>query len=137
MLWLKTFHIVFLVSWYAGLFYLPRLFVHHAMSQDPATRERLSIMERKLFWFITPWAVLTLVLGITLATQYFDWSQPWLHIKTSLALLLVLFHFWCYRLMQGFRNEENPHSHTWFRWFNELPLLILVAEVYLVVFKPV
>jgi putative membrane protein len=137
MLWLKTFHIVFLVSWYAGLFYLPRLFVHHAMTQDPATRERLSIMERKLFWFITPWAVLTLVLGITLATRYFDWSQPWLHIKTFLALLLVVFHYWCYKLMLGFQGAENPHSHVWFRWFNEFPLLILVVEVYLVVFKPV
>jgi putative membrane protein len=135
-LWLKTFHIVFLVSWYAGLFYLPRLFVHHAMSEDSATRERLEIMERKLFWFITPWAVLTVVLGLILASLYFDWSSVWLHIKTSLVVLLLLFHFWCWKLMVQFRGPGNPHSHVWFRWFNEFPLLILVAVVYLVLFKP-
>ncbi|MEO5342410.1 MAG: CopD family protein [Gammaproteobacteria bacterium SHHR-1] len=133
--WLKTFHIVFLVSWYAGLFYLPRLFVHHAMSEDAATRERLEIMERKLFWFITPWAVLTVVLGLLLS-MYTGWGGGWLHLKTSLVVLLLLFHFWCWRLMREFRGPGNPHSHVWFRWFNEFPLLILVAAVYLVVFKP-
>lgn len=136
MLWLKIFHIVFLVSWYAGLFYLPRLYVHHAMTEDSATRERLSIMERKLFWFITPWAILTVLLGIILASKYFNWGDLWLQLKTALVVLLVVFHVWCGKLMIEFRGEQNPHSHVWFRWFNEFPLLILVAAVILVVLKP-
>jgi putative membrane protein len=106
------------------------------MSNDPATRERLSIMERKLFWFITPWAVLTLALGVILATQYFSWGALWLQLKTALVLLLVAYHIWCGKLMLDFRSGENPHSHVWFRWFNEFPLLILVAAVILVVLKP-
>lgn len=137
MLWLKTFHIIFLVSWYAGLFYLPRLFVHHAMAEDAATRERLAIMERKLFWFSTPWAVLTLVLGILLVSHYFAWSLFWVQLKTALVVILVAFHIWCGRLMFQFRGDTNPHSHVWFRWFNEFPLLILIAVVYLVIFKPI
>lgn len=136
MLWLKTLHIVFMVSWYAGLFYLPRLFVHHAQSDDPATRARLEIMERKLFWFITPWALLTIVLGVILGSRYFDWSAGWLQAKTALVLLLVGYHLWCGRLMLAFRGAPNPHGHRWFRWFNEFPLLILLAVVYLVLFKP-
>jgi len=136
MLWLKAFHIVFLVSWYAGLFYLPRLFVHHAMTEDPATRERLEIMERKLYWFITPWAVLSVALGGVLATLYFDWSAGWLQLKTALVVVLIGFHLWCGRLVREFRGGGNPHSHLWFRWFNEFPLLVLVAVVLLVVFKP-
>lgn len=136
LLWLKTFHIVFLVSWYAGLFYLPRLFVHHAMSEDTPTRDRLAIMERKLFWFITPWAVLTVVLGLFLAFFYFDWDAFWLQAKTALVVVLLAYHVWCGKLMLAFRGGENPHSHVWFRWFNELPLLILIAVVYLVLFKP-
>jgi len=140
LLWLKAFHIVFMVSWYAGLFYLPRLFVHHAQATDPATRARLEIMERKLFWFITPWAVLTVLLGLIMAGLYFDWGGLWLQLKTALVVLLLAFHLWCGRLMLAFRGtgeEANPHSHVWFRWFNEFPLLILVAVVLLVVFKPV
>lgn len=136
MLWLKSFHIIFLVSWYAGLFYLPRLFVHHAMTEDLETRKRLEIMERKLFWFITPWAVLTIVLGIILATLYYDWSASWLQIKTALVALLVGFHLWCGKLMLDFRGNDNPYTHVWFRWFNEFPLVILIAAVLLVIFKP-
>ena len=140
MLWIKSFHIIFMVSWYAGLFYLPRLYVHHAMSEDPATRERLQIMERKLFWFMTPWAVLTVVLGLVLV-GYYPWeavaAMGWLHLKTALVVVLIGFHVWCGKLMVDFRGETNPHSHVWFRWFNEFPLLILVAVVLLVVIKPV
>lgn len=137
MLWLKAFHIIFLVSWYAGLFYLPRLFVHHALSQNPETRQRLEIMERKLFWFITPWAVLTVVFGLILATLYFDWHAIWLQIKTALVVVLLGFHLWCGKLMLDFRGGGNPHSHVWFRWFNEFPLVILIAAVLLVIFKPI
>ena len=140
MLWVKSFHIIFLVSWYAGLFCLPRLFVHHAMSEDRATRERLQIMERKLFWFITPWAILTVILGFVLV-GYYGWAaftqMHWLHLKIALVAILIGFHVWCGKLMIDFRGEDNPHSHVWFRWFNEFPLLILVAVVLLVVLKPV
>lgn len=136
MLWVKSFHIIFLVSWYAGLFYLPRLFVHHAMSEDPATRQRLEIMERKLFWFTTPWALLTVVLGLTLADMMTLWSSPWFHVKMVLVIILLAFHVWCGKLMFNFRGGGNPHSHVWFRWFNEFPLLILVAVVILTVVKP-
>ncbi len=139
MLWLKSFHIIFLVSWYAGLFYLPRLYVHHAMSEDSATRERLQTMERKLFWFITPWAVLTVALGFALI-GYYSWDaflqMHWLHVKIALVLVLIGFHIWCAKLMLDFRGDDNPHSHVWFRWFNEFPLLILVAVVLLAVLKP-
>jgi putative membrane protein len=135
MLWVKSFHLIFLVSWYAGLFYLPRLYVHHAMSTDQATRERLQIMERKLFWFITPWAVLTLVFGTWLWLGW-GFQGGWLHLKLFLVALLVGFHVWCGKLMFDFRGDDNPHSHVWFRWFNEFPLLILVAVVLLVVLKP-
>jgi putative membrane protein len=136
MLWLKAFHIIFLVSWFAGLFYLPRLFVHHAMAEDPAMRQRLEIMERKLFRFIAPWAVLTIVLGVILASRHFDWGAAWLQIKTALVVILVVFHLWCGKLMLDFRGRPNPHTHVWFRWLNEFPLLILVAAVLLVVLKP-
>ncbi len=138
MLWIKSFHIIFLVSWYAGLFYLPRLYVHHTMSEDAATRQRLEIMERKLFWFITPWAVLTIVFGIWLwVLQGWGFHALWLNVKVLLVLPLVGFHVWCGRIMLQFRGNPNPHSHVWFRWFNEFPLLILVAAVLLVVLKPV
>lgn len=140
MLWIKAGHIIFLISWYVGLFYLPRLFVHHAMTEDRATRERLEIMERKLFWFVTPWAILTLALGLTLAGLY-GWeafkTMSWLHLKIILVTILAGYHVWCGKLMIQFRNTDaNPHSHVWFRWFNEFPLLILVAVVLLVVLKP-
>jgi putative membrane protein len=137
MLWVKSFHIIFLVSWYAGLFYLPRLYVHHAMSDDANTRQRLEIMERKLFWFITPWAVLTIVFGVWLwVWQGWGFAADWLNLKVLLVVPLLVFHAWCGRIMLQFRGQPNPHSHVWFRWFNEFPLLILVAAVLLVVLKP-
>ncbi|MEJ1353792.1 MAG: CopD family protein [Candidatus Sedimenticola sp. (ex Thyasira tokunagai)] len=140
MLWVKAGHLIFLISWYVGLFYLPRLFVHHAMSEDSATRERLEIMERKLFWFVTPWALLTIILGFVLAWSY-GWTafemMHWLQLKIFLVAILIGYHVWCWKLMLQFRNSDsNPHSHVWFRWFNEFPLLILVATVLLVVLKP-
>ncbi|MES9856176.1 MAG: CopD family protein [Sedimenticola sp.] len=140
MLWVKAGHLIFLISWYVGLFYLPRLFVHHAMSGDTATRERLEIMERKLFWFVTPWAVLTILLGFVLAWSY-GWTafelMRWLQLKIILVVVLIGYHVWCGKLMLQFRgSDRNPHSHVWFRWFNEFPLLILVAVVLLAVLKP-
>lgn len=136
MLWIKAFHIVFMVTWFAGLFYLPRLFVYHAMAEDPVSQERFQVMERKLYYGImTPGAVLTLTLGLWLWLGY-GFSGGWLHAKLALVAVLVGYHLWCGKLLRDFREERNTHSHVWYRWFNEFPVLILVAVVILVVVKP-
>ena len=139
MLWLKSLHIIFMISWFAGLFYLPRLFVHHAMSDDLATRKRLEIMERKLFWFILPWGLLTLVFGFWLIS-YYPWQaflqMTWLHLKIVLAFLLVGYQYWCYLIMQNFKGQANPHTHKWFRVFNEITFVIMIFIILLVELKP-
>jgi len=136
MLWVKTLHIVFMVTWFAGLFYLPRLFVYHAMSEDRASRERFKVMERKLYWGImTPGAVLTLVFGSWLWLGW-GFSGGWLHAKLVLVAVLVAYHVWCGKLLVDFCREQNVHSHVWFRWFNEFPVLALIGAVALVVVKP-
>ena len=137
MLWIKSFHIVFMVTWFAGLFYLPRLFVYHALSQDRASIDRFKVMERKLFWGImTPGAALTITFGVWLWLGWFRASSNWLYAKLVLVAILVAYHLWCWRLMRNFAEERNTRSHLWFRWFNEFPVLVLVATVLLVVFKP-
>ena len=136
MLWVKWLHIVFMVTWFAGLFYLPRLFVYHAVAEDAATKERFKVMERKLYWGImTPGGVLTVVFGLWL---WLGWFGPagWIHAKVALTALLVAYHVWCGRLLADFAAERNTKSHVWYRWFNELPTLVLFAAVFLVVFKP-
>ncbi len=135
MLWLKAFHIIFVVSWFAGLFYLPRLFVNHAMVSDPVTHERLVLMERKLFRFMTPLALLALVFGTWLWVGY-GFGGGWLHAKLALVLALVAYHVYCGVLMRQLANGTNRRSHVWFRFFNEIPVLILMAVVILVVVKP-
>ncbi|BCB25613.1 membrane protein [Sulfurimicrobium lacus] len=135
MLWIKAFHIIFVVSWFAGLFYLPRLFVNHAMVDDPATVERLTLMEHKLYRFMTPLGVLALVFGIWLWLGY-GFSGGWLHVKLVLVTLLAAYHLYCGRIVADFRNGRNRHGHVFYRWMNELPVLILVAVVILVVVKP-
>jgi len=136
MLWLKWLHIVFMVAWFAGLFYLPRLFVYHAMSEDGASRERFKVMERKLYYGImAPGAILTIVFGIWLWLGYGPWGA-WIHAKLALVGVLVVYHLWCGKLLKGFAQERNTRSHVWFRWFNEFPVLILFAAVWLVLFKP-
>ena len=136
MLWVKTLHIVFMVTWFAGLFYLPRLFVYHAMSDDRISLERFKVMERKLYWGImTPGAVLTLVFGIWLWLGW-GFAGGWLHAKLLLVAVLVAYHVWCGKLMLDFRRERNARSHVWFRWFNEFPVLVLIGTVALVVLKP-
>ena len=135
MLWYKTLHIAFMVTWFAGLFYLPRLFVYHAMSNDKISHDRFVIMERKLFWGImTPGAILTVVFGVLLL-QYHE-ILLWLEIKIYLVILLILYHVWCGKIMYDFKNERNLHSHVWLRVFNEVPVLGLFIIIYLVVFKP-
>ena len=136
MLWVKALHIIFMVTWFAGLFYLPRLFVYHAMTDDRVSHERFLVMERKLYWGImTPGGVLTIVFGLWL---WFAWgfSGGWLHAKVALTALLVVYHIWCGKLMLDFRAGRNRKSHVWFRWFNEAPTLVLFAVVILVVLKP-
>jgi len=136
MLIVKSLHIVFMVTWFAGLFYLPRLFVYHAMATDPEGNERFKIMERKLFYGImTPGAVLTVGSGVWL---WLGWgiSGGWLHAKLALVAGLVSYHAWCGKLLLDFRHERNRHSHVWYRWFNEFPVLLLLAIVFLVELKP-
>jgi putative membrane protein len=134
---LKAFHIIFMVTWFSGLFYLPRLYVYHAMAaDDSAGCARFKIMERKLFWGImTPGAILTILSGVTMALQVGDVGK-WLHIKVMLVALLVIYHIWCGKLLKKFKLDCNTHSPVWYRWFNELPVFILIPVVLLVVMKP-
>jgi protoporphyrinogen IX oxidase len=137
MLWVKSLHIVFMVTWFAGLFYLPRLFVYHAQATDAISIERFKIMERKLYFGImTPGAVLTIVFGAWLWLGY-GISGGWLLAKLVLVAILVAHHFWLGKLMDDFRHDRNRHSHVFYRWINEIPALpVLLGAVLLVVFKP-
>ena len=135
MLWYKTLHIIFMITWFAGLFYLPRLFVYHAMSKDQISLDRFEIMERKLFWGImTPGGILTIIFGIYLIQ--FHQMLLWLQLKIFLVFLLVLYHIWCGKIMYNFKNGINSHGHVWYRVFNEIPVIMLIVIIYLVVFKP-
>ena len=139
MLWVKSFHIIFMVTWFAGLFYLPRLFVYHTMSDDQPSIDRFKIMERKLFYGImTPGGVITVVLGLwILFDNWVAYSQfGWMHAKLTLGLILVGYHVWCWKLLQDFKHDRNKHSHVWYRWFNEVPVVFLIAMVILVVVRP-
>jgi protoporphyrinogen IX oxidase len=136
MLWLKSFHIIFMVAWFAGLFYLPRLFVYHAMSSDAPSLERFKVMERRLYrGIMTPCMVATLGFGLWLWLGY-GFQGTWLDVKLACVVLLVIHHFWLGRLVRAFARDANPHSHVFYRWINELPLPLLVAIVLLVVLKP-
>jgi protoporphyrinogen IX oxidase len=136
MLWVKTLHIVFLVTWFAGLFYLPRLYVYHAMTDDAPGRERFKVMERKLYWGIaTPGAVLTIGFGAWLWLGY-GYAGTWLNLKLGVVVLVVAYHLWCGKLLADFRHDRNARSHVWYRWFNEVPAVLLVAGVALAVVKP-
>ena len=135
MQWVKAFHIIFVTSWFAGLFYLPRLFVNHAMETNPAALARLALMEHKLYRFMLPLAVLALALGLWLWLGY-GITGGWLHAKLVLVTGLVAYHLFCGKLMRDFKAGNNKRSHVWYRWFNELPVLVLFAVVILVVVKP-
>ena len=136
MLWVKALHIVFMVTWFAGLFYLPRLFAYHAQSGDNVSIERFKVMERKLYYGImTPGAVLTMVFGVWLWLGW-GFNGGWLQAKLALVAVLVAYHLWCGKLLADFRHDRNTRSHVWFRWFNEFPVLLLFAIVILVVVKP-
>lgn len=135
--WLKILHLVFVISWFAGLFYLPRIYVNLADVSDAATRERLLLMARKLLRFMTGLAVLAVALGMVLWGGYgVGKNAGWMHVKLMLVLVLVVYHAWCAILYQRFASGTNTHSHVWFRWFNEVPVLMLFAIVALAIGKP-
>ena len=137
MLVVKSLHIWMVVSWFAGLFYLPRIFVNLAMVEPAsvAERDRLLLMAGKLYRFMTPIGVLAVGLGLWLWLGY-GFSGGWLHAKTTLVVGLVAYHFYCGRVLRDFQAGRNTRSHVWFRWFNELPVLVLLAVTFLVVLKP-
>jgi putative membrane protein len=139
-MWLKAFHLIFMVTWFAGLFYLPRLFVYHAMTDDEISHDRFKIMERKLFYGImTPGMVITYLFGIWMLVDY-AWtmyaSMGWLHAKLALLAGLTGYHYFCYRWLQDFKYNRNIRSHIFYRWMNEIPVLFLVLIIILAVVKP-
>ena len=137
-LWIKTVHIVLIASWFAGLFYLPRIFVNLAMETEPAAIQRLLLMANKLYRFMTILMVPALVLGLILWLYYGVGQQSlWMHVKLLIVLVLVGYHHLCKRLLKTFERGENVRSHVWYRWFNELPVIGMFAAVALVIIKPV
>jgi protoporphyrinogen IX oxidase len=137
-LWVKALHIVMVVSWFAGLFYLPRIFVNLAMvAQAGAERDRLLLMASKLYRFVTPIAVLALAFGLWLWLGFgIGRGEGWMHVKLAVVAALIAYHLACGRLLADFKRDGTRHSHVWFRWFNEIPVLLLLGAVVLVVVKP-
>ena len=143
-LWIKAFHVIFMVTWFAGLFYLPRLFVYHAMAQDTPSIERFKIMEKKLYFGITtPGGIATLILGLWLLEGY--WWQAfldrapgtiWLYVKLMLVVTLIGYHLYCGKLLSDFKHDRNRRSHVFYRVFNEFPVLILIGVIILAYVKP-
>ena len=141
MLWIKALHLVFVISWFAGLFYLPRIFVNLAQVSDTAARERLLLMARKLYRFMAMLVVPALVFGVILL--WLQYAGPgglklpgWLHAKLAFVALALGYHHACGALLRKFEHGVNRHSHVWFRWFNEVPVILLLVIVVLVVVKP-
>lgn len=134
--WIKALHIVLVTSWFAGLFYLPRIYVNLAMVEDAPTRDRLVMMARKLLRFMTGIALFALASGGWLLSYGAGVGAAWMNAKLALVLLVVAYHGWCATLYGRFVRGEATHSHVWFRWFNEAPVLLLIAIVILVVVKP-
>lgn len=132
-------HIIFVITWFAGTFYLPRLFVYHAMSKDKVSRERFTLMETKLFWFTTISVVLASLMGFMLTSfnPSYYFKSGWFHIKLTLVFLLWGYHVYCYRLIKQFERNVCKHTHVWFRVFNEIPVLPLFIIVFLVVYQPI
>lgn len=138
-LWFKALHIFFMLAWMAGLFYLPRIFVYHAETESQAVRDQFKVMERRLWLFVTPFALLTLVFGLALIATYgISWLKVsvWLHIKLLLVTALYAYHFYLYRLVKQFARDENDRSSRFFRFLNEIPVLFILAIVILAVVKP-
>ncbi|GLS27878.1 protoporphyrinogen oxidase HemJ [Marinibactrum halimedae] len=139
MLWVKALHIVSMVSWFAVLFYLPRLFVYHANTEDEAGKERFKIMEKKLYRGIgTPSIIATIIFGgwLVSASPSYYFSSGWFHAKLTLVVLLIGYHHMCGAMVKRFARDENTRSHVFYRWFNEVPVIFLLGIVILVVVKP-
>ncbi len=140
MLWVKAFHIIAVITWFAAIFYLPRLFVYHAAAEDSVSRERFKIMERKLYrGIMTPSMMVVLALGawlISYSPSYYFIETHWMHAKLTLVTLLLVYHFYCGHLVKVFRDDNNQRSHVFYRWFNEIPVFMLIAIVILVVVRP-
>lgn len=139
MLWIKALHVMFMVTWFAGLFYLPRLFVYHADAHDEIGNERFKVMERKLYAIMTIGFVFTAIFGLWLLFGYHLGTLQhtlWLPIKLVLVAALIAYHFYCGHLVKVFRDDQNRRSHVFYRWFNEFPALILVAVILLAVARP-
>ena len=138
-LWLKAFHIIAVITWFAAIFYLPRLFVYHADSSDTISNERFKIMERKLYrGIMTPSMVIVLALGAWMFQMNWEYylTQGWMHAKLTLAVLMIAYHVYCGRLLRVFRDDKNQRSHVFYRWFNEVPVFLLLGIVILVVVRP-
>ncbi|MFZ9131288.1 MAG: CopD family protein [Methylophilaceae bacterium] len=136
MLWMKSLHIIFMVTWFAGLFYLPRLYVYHAEAKDKISNDRFKIMERKLFYGImTPGGILTIFFGLLLIYNY-PYQGQWLTYKLILVFFLIIYHLYCWKFLNLFKYDKNYHSHVFYRIFNEVPVIILIAAVFLVIYKP-
>ncbi len=142
LLWIKALHLIFMVTWFAGMFYLPRLFVYHAMSDDQTSIERFKIMERKLYFGIMmPGGILTIIFGFWLlflnGWNTYQGTYYWLHLKLACILLLIVYHVYCGKLLLDFKHDRNKHSHIWYRWFNEIPVLFLFIIIILAVVRPI
>jgi len=138
MLWLKAFHIIFVVCWFAGLFYLPRIFVYYAASEHEATRDQLAIMARKLYRFVTPFMYIAIGLGVTMIAMNPDYylRATWMWLKLAGVVFLVIYHVQCGRYVHAINTDRNRHGHVFYRFFNEVPVLFLFAIVLLAVLKP-
>lgn len=138
-LWLKAFHVFFMVAWMAGIFYLPRLFVYHAQSDQQVVKDQFKIMERRLWLFITPFALLTLILGVVIMYLYGrEWLKMsgWIHVKLVIVALFYIYHMYLWRLVKIFAKDQNTHSPLFYRFLNEAPVLALLAIVLLAILKP-
>jgi putative membrane protein len=138
MLWLKAFHIIFVVCWFAGLFYLPRIFVYYAASEHRVTRTQLAVMARKLYRFVTPFMVIAIALGLAMIAQNPDYylQAKWMWLKVGGVGFLVIYHLQCGRYVNAIYNNSNQHGHVFYRFFNEVPVLFLFGIVILAVLKP-
>ena len=139
MLWLKSFHLIFVVCWFAGLFYLPRIFVYYAASEHPQTREQLAVMARRLYRFVTPFMWLAIGFGLAMMASNLDYylGATWLWLKLAGVAFLVVYHFQCGRYVKAINSDSDSHSHVFYRFFNEVPVLFLFGIVFLVVLRPV
>ncbi len=135
----KALHLFFMVAWFAGIFYLPRLFVYHALNEEKSCSSMLKVMERRLLLFVTPFAILTAVFGVLMIVEYGrEWfrASMWLHYKLTLVLILYAYHGYCFKLLSDFKYDRNTRSDRFYRIFNELPVLVLLAIIFLAVLKP-